>query len=208
MLGLSSVSSNAFEDEMDPLLVTLSWSAEARDLFLRELVVVKGNLSDTAALFDRFGPHERRVLAWIAYDIEIFGTRLVEQGRIARWDFDEHRPERSRHDNVASRLSGIYPITKKDIRTAQEWLRPLFAQHDRVGHAERQASVEVALSIAMAVPEEDRWPDTGCYRQDQVSGHLRLYVCHFFCISCMGVMAQFRHRFPGISLDLDYDDCW
>eukprot|EP00397_Hematodinium_sp_SG-2012_P012793 GEMP01012975.1.p1 GENE.GEMP01012975.1~~GEMP01012975.1.p1 ORF type:complete len:763 (+),score=211.79 GEMP01012975.1:35-2323(+) len=208
ILGLSSIASDAFKEDVDPLSIILHWGADARAHVLRDLNVLKTNLSDTAAVFDRFGPHERRVLAWMAYDITVFGTRIVENGRIAHWDFDEHRPERSRQNNIIEAMSGHHPITKTDVRAAQEWLRPLFAQHDRVGHAERQASVEIALNIAECIIETRRWPKVGYYTPTEVHGSVRLFVCHFFCISCMGVMSQFRHRFPGIELDLDYDDCW
>lgn len=207
-LGLSSVTSDAFNDEVDPLSLECVWGKGAREQLYRALDIVKSTLSDTAAVFDRFGPHERRVLAWIAYDIVVYGTRITEEGRIARWDFDEHRPERSRQDTIIEAMAGHHPITKTDVRAAQEWLRPLFAQHDRVGHAERQASVEIALNIAECIPEDRRWPRCGYYERENVHGTLKLFVCHFFCISCMGVMSQFRHRFPGIELDLDYDDCW
>jgi len=209
ILGLTSSPSDAFHDDIDPLSIVAGvWGVEARRHCYADLEVVKSNLSETAAVFDRFGPHERRVLAWMSYDLSIFSTKLNEPGRISHWDFDEHRPERSRQDTMLNSREGSYSIDKLDVRLAQEWLRPLFAQHDRVGHAERQASVEIALNIAECIPPHERWPVCGYYEESVVYGSLRLFVCHFFCISCMGVMTQFRQRFPGITLDLDYDDCW
>lgn len=41
-----------------------------------------------------------------------------------------------------------------------------------------------------------------------VRGEVRLFVCHFFCISCVAALCHFARRFPHVRLRCDYDDCW
>ncbi len=37
---------------------------------------------------------------------------------------------------------------------------------------------------------------------------MRLFVCHFCCISCMAAICNFVRRFPHIQIHIDYDDVW
>lgn len=47
-------------------------------------------------------------------------------------------------------------------------------------------------------------------RPDEYSESLRmrLFVCHFCCISCMAAICNFVRRFPHIQIHIDYDDVW
>ena len=46
-------------------------------------------------------------------------------------------------------------------------------------------------------------------RPPMPSAHrLRLFVCHFCCISCMAAICNFVRRFPHVQIQIDYDDVW
>ncbi|CAD7938960.1 unnamed protein product [Amoebophrya sp. A120] len=40
------------------------------------------------------------------------------------------------------------------------------------------------------------------------SGRVRLHVSHYPCISCVGALCQFQHRFPKIDLQISWDNAW
>eukprot|EP00913_Durusdinium_trenchii_P011082 g10404.t1 len=143
--------------------------------------------------FDRFGPHERRVISWISFELKVEISSeasnvpcmetLSERGRICSFSLDEHRAMDKRGLETFARLEaqwkGEVLFTLQDVRKGQlpcnsptprpfsvgiiclncgmvmvegqEWLQGLFAQHDRAGHTERQALLEIILEIISAI---------------------------------------------------------
>eukprot|EP00928_Gymnodinium_smaydae_P071998 TRINITY_DN5544_c0_g1_i1.p1 TRINITY_DN5544_c0_g1~~TRINITY_DN5544_c0_g1_i1.p1 ORF type:complete len:967 (-),score=226.17 TRINITY_DN5544_c0_g1_i1:232-3132(-) len=186
--------------------------------------------------FDRFGPHERRVQCWISYELEVkvnngfqapLCETLREPGRIVNFSLDEHRAMCQHGCETFARLEaethGEVLFTLEDIRKAQKWLQGLFAQHDRAGHCERQALLEVTIAVITAVRRLQRETSGEAFLRAErcisegffdgaegvvVSGTLQMFVCHFFCISCVAALSNFARRFPEVALQTDYDDCW
>jgi len=219
--------------EEAPLQVP-EWGVRARAATANALTQMKAELP--FMWFDRFGPHERRVLCWFSYRLRVeirnsaTGERLQEElkedGRIAGFSLDEHRAMVNRGCETFARLEaekkGEILFTLHDVRQAQQWLQGLFAQHDRAGHAERQALLEVVLDVIGSLRRLERHSgvtapavmpciDKGFFDGSigaEVRGNLRLFVCHFYCISCLAAISNFARRFPHVTLHFDYDDCW
>jgi len=217
----------------EPAGKTPLWGCQARAAVREALESSKAGMSNL--WFDRYGPHERRVLCWFSYDIQIqlsdMQDVLHENGRIADYNFDEHRAMVKRGEETlsryeaASQAQGIEVlVTLNEVRVAQEWLQGLFAQHDRAGHAERQALLEVVLDCITAIRRLNR-QDVRQFRRGEaeasisqgifdgslgacIRGKARLFVCHFCCISCLAAISNFSRRFPLLELYVDYDDCW
>lgn len=208
------------------------WAAHARAEVSTALDTLKRNLP--FMWFDRFGPHERRVMCWVAYrlEVELPGHEgspspretLSEDGRIADFSLDEHRALHKHGEETFARLEALAKgelwFSLQDVRQAQQWMQGLFAQHDRGGHAERQALLEVVLEVVGAVRRLQGQVEKGrgeaCLQGGffdgsmgaVVRGHLRLFVCHFFCISCVAAVSIFQRRFPQVTIHCDYDNCW
>ncbi|CAE6911284.1 RAP [Symbiodinium natans] len=215
------------------------WGARARAAVAAALKKMREELP--FMWFDRFGPHERRVISWIAFDLEVaitsngleghWSEHLKEVGRITGFSLDEHRAMDKRGVETFTRLQeqwrGEVLFTLQDVRKGQEWLQGLFAQHDRAGHTERQALLEVILEIIGAIRRLERkqsqflqgraalQPETsielGLFDGSlgaAVSGQMQVFVCHFCCISCMAAICNFARRFPHVKMHIDYDDCW
>lgn len=207
------------------------WGHHARAAVEKALAKMRADLP--FMWFDRFGPHERRVQCWLSYELEVeaktpagsLRSSLAEGGRIADFSLDEHRAMCQHGQETLARLEaakGQVLFTLQDVRRAQGWLHGLFAQHDRTGHCERQALLEVALEVIGVVrgfqqsyPAEagglERCVTEGCFDGSSgvvVRGQLRLFVCHFYCISCLAALSNFARRFPEVTLQTDYDDCW
>eukprot|EP00932_Pfiesteria_piscicida_P016351 SRR837773.3278.p2 GENE.SRR837773.3278~~SRR837773.3278.p2 ORF type:complete len:158 (-),score=57.70 SRR837773.3278:4-429(-) len=123
---------------------------------------------------------------------------------------------------LESQRGGKVHFSVEDVRRAQQWLRGLFAQHDRGGHCERQALLEVTLEVVDALRglQQQGGPQAAglerCLTQGffdgslgvTVRGEFRIFVCHFFCISCLAAISNFARRFPEVAVHADYDDCW
>ncbi|OLQ02697.1 hypothetical protein AK812_SmicGene14417 [Symbiodinium microadriaticum] len=215
------------------------WGGRARDAVAAALQQMREDLP--FMWFDRFGPHERRVISWIAFDLEVsissnglegrWSEHLRETGRITGFSLDEHRAMDKRGVETFTRLQeqwkGEVLFSLQDVRKGQEWLQGLFAQHDRAGHTERQALLEVILEIVSAIRRLERkqsqllggraatQPETsielGLFDGSlgaAVSGQMQVFVCHFCCISCMAAICNFARRFPHVKMHIDYDDCW
>lgn len=210
-----------------------AWGGQARAAVEDALARLKAGLP--FMWFDRFGPHERRVQCWVAYELEVevevssadgpLRKQLREGGRIVTFSQDELRAMCQHGQETLARLEaqfGEVLFTLQDVRRAQEWLKGLFAQHDRAGHCERQALLEMTLEVINALRELQRrcpsatpgvdrsvqegWFDGSC--GVTVRGSIRMYVCHFYCISCLAAISNFARRFPEVTFHADYDDCW
>lgn len=208
------------------------WAVHARAEVSTALDVLKRNMP--FMWFDRFGPHERRVMCWVAYrlEVELPGREgspgatemLSEDGRIADFSLDEHRALHKHGEETYARLEALAKgelwFSLQDVRQAQQWMQGLFAQHDRGGHAERQALLEVVLEVVGSVrrlqAKVEKGQGDACLQGGFfdgsmgaiVRGHLRLFVCHFFCISCVAAVSIFQRRFPQVTIHCDYDNCW
>merc|ERR1712060_561745 len=95
-------------------------------------------------------------------------------------------------------------LTVADVRRAQSWLPGLVAQHERLGHCERQALLEVffAVIVASARARAGTSPNFPAPEAVQsgifdgsggvlLTGEVQLFVAHFCCISCLAVMCHF-----------------
>mmetsp|Transcript_18782 Transcript_18782/g.33649 ORF Transcript_18782/g.33649 Transcript_18782/m.33649 type:complete len:163 (+) Transcript_18782:2-490(+) len=153
---------------------------------------------------------------------------LREDGRVARFIDDEQRAMHVRGERTFEHLaaggagerlahataSGFLALD--DVKRVHQWLPGLFAQHERLGHCERQALVEVFLSIIAAVRSVDANSTVGALSSGSfdgfggvsVHGEIRLYVAHYCCISCLSVLCHFSRRVPNVQVFVDYDDCW
>merc|ERR1712083_640765 len=80
-----------------------------------------------------------------------------------------------------------------------EMLQPIFSHINRDDHSERAAF----LHICRAFLKRCGWEGS-----DDCSGTIRLYVSPFPCISCVAVSCQFVRFFPGIRLEMDFDNMW
>eukprot|EP00435_Cladocopium_sp_Y103_P039897 s1793_g10.t1 len=114
------------------------------------------------------------------------------------------------YTRLEAQWKGEVLFTLQDVRKGdakrQEWLQGLFAQHDRAGHTERQALLEVILEIISSIRRLERQS----HRLERLAQResMRLFVCHFCCISCMAAICNFVRRFPHIQIHIDYDDVW
>lgn len=90
------------------------------------------------------------------------------------------------------------------LRSPGSYVLPVFAQHDRSNHAERQALIKVIARVqeACGAQNDDEF-EAECA---EVTGTVRLYASHTPCISCMACFCQFQRLFPKVKLCVDFDD--
>ena len=90
------------------------------------------------------------------------------------------------------------------LRSPGSYVLPVFAQHDRSNHAERQALIKVIARVQEASgAKTDAEFEAECA---EVTGTVRLYASHTPCISCMACFCQFQRLFPKVKLCVDFDD--
>jgi len=90
------------------------------------------------------------------------------------------------------------------LRSPGSYVLPVFAQHDRSNHAERQALIKVIARVQEASGAQN---DSEFEREcAEVTGTVRLYASHTPCISCMACFCQFQRLFPKVKLCVDFDD--
>jgi len=76
------------------------------------------------------------------------------------------------------------------------WILPVFVDHDRSAHAERQ----VLLSMLENVPKNK---DEGV--MPTIKGQVRVYASHTPCISCLSSMMQFSRAFENGNIKVTFD---
>lgn len=76
------------------------------------------------------------------------------------------------------------------------WILPVFVDHDRSSHAERQALLLLLEDVPIG-------KDEGV--QPEVKGSMRVYASHTPCISCLSSMCQFTRAFEGAKLAVTFD---
>lgn len=81
---------------------------------------------------------------------------------------------------------------------------PVFAQHDRSNHAERQALIKIIARVqeACGAQTDEEFEKEAA----ETTGTVRLYASHTPCISCMACFCQFQRLFPKVKLCVDFDD--
>jgi len=93
---------------------------------------------------------------------------------------------------------------KPKLRSPGSYVLPVFAQHDRSNHAERQALIKVIARVQETCgAKTDAEFEAECA---EVTGTVRLYASHTPCISCMACFCQFQRLFPKVKLCVDFDD--
>merc|ERR1712232_238660 len=96
------------------------------------------------------------------------------------------------------------PKPRPKLRSPGSYVLPVFAQHDRSNHAERQALIKVIARVQEACgAQTDEELEAECA---EVTGTVRLYASHTPCISCMACFCQFQRLFPKVKLCVDFDD--
>lgn len=108
-----------------------------------------------------------------------------------KWEQKPHKPQERKKPRPKLRAPGSYVL-------------PVFAQHDRSNHAERQALIKVIARVQEASGAQN---DAEFEREAaEVTGTVRLYASHTPCISCMACFCQFQRLFPKVKLCVDFDD--
>lgn len=94
--------------------------------------------------------------------------------------------------------------SRRKLRDPGSYVLPVFAQHDRSNHAERQALIKIIARVQKASgAQSDEAFEAECA---EVTGTVRLYASHTPCISCMACFCQFQRLFPKVKLCVDFDD--
>ena len=130
--------------------------------------------------------NKREIVAWVRYEVMSFDGVRQEHGRAFSWRLEA---EISKQQRFAHLL--------KPMMTKSRMAPNMLGEHDRSGHAERCALLQVT---------SDWLQSENIQRGSEVQGELFLYVTHYPCVSCVFVIAQFAHLFPGVSLHLAYAD--
>lgn len=129
------------------------------------------------------------------------GEAQAQSGKEAEISREERRPkERDRRESPTPRRDPKRP----KLRSPGSYVLPVFAQHDRSNHAERQALIKVIARVQEASgAKTDAEFEAECA---EVTGTVRLYASHTPCISCMACFCQFQRLFPKVKLCVDFDD--
>lgn len=80
--------------------------------------------------------------------------------------------------------------------TQNIWILPVFVDHDRSNHAERQALLVLLEDVPIS-------KDEGVAHE--VTGQVRVYASHTPCISCLSSMCQFSRAFEGAGIQVSFD---
>ncbi|CAE8616248.1 unnamed protein product [Polarella glacialis] len=125
-------------------------------------------------------PIARLLAVWMAFSVG--GSRM--------------RPLESSGDIFFTESAGSNHLTSG----ASKLLLPIFVEHDRAAHAERQALLHVTNMILAGQNEMEDG------RRSDVRGEVRLLGVHTPCISCLAVFCQFKAIFPNVDLQISFDD--
>lgn len=159
-----------------------------------------GNVFTLEALFEMDRAHQASWFPWAQYKSR---KELV----IAE---TENAEDPAAKDLVSFSQGHMTWDGGKQVRTVYEravghndatqniWILPVFVDHDRSAHAERQAML-VFLEDAPIDEKTEGVKATG------VEGQLRIYASHTPCISCLSSMAQFTRCFEGAGMKVTFD---
>eukprot|EP00927_Polykrikos_kofoidii_P043563 TRINITY_DN37639_c0_g2_i1.p1 TRINITY_DN37639_c0_g2~~TRINITY_DN37639_c0_g2_i1.p1 ORF type:complete len:829 (-),score=124.08 TRINITY_DN37639_c0_g2_i1:8-2353(-) len=201
------------------------WVGEGRAA-LEAYTLVRGEDEHTARIQSSVGPkpsrvglHQSKVVAWIAYEIQlqlpgaVCSTTVAERGRVVPYG----RADRE--------YSALWQISEKLLQAVQ-------TSHTRAGHAERVAMLHVMCDLLRAaesrasvvgtVEDVDTTvvacgyspaSETGLTNGEakrllesiNFKGELRLFVSHWPCVSCVAVLCQFTALCPGVHVRAAWD---
>eukprot|EP00929_Paragymnodinium_shiwhaense_P068998 TRINITY_DN34810_c0_g1_i2.p1 TRINITY_DN34810_c0_g1~~TRINITY_DN34810_c0_g1_i2.p1 ORF type:complete len:525 (+),score=126.66 TRINITY_DN34810_c0_g1_i2:342-1916(+) len=113
-------------------------------------------------------------------------------------------PEDHRRRRPDDRERRVDRKPRPKLRAPGSYVLPVFAQHDRSNHAERQALIKVIARVqeACGAQTDSEFEAEAA----EVTGTVRLYASHTPCISCMACFCQFQRLFPKVKLCVDFDD--
>jgi len=77
------------------------------------------------------------------------------------------------------------------------WILPVFVDHDRSSHSERQALLMMLQHVNVDRKTEGV--------EDGSKGQARVYATHTPCISCLSSMCQFTRCWPGATVKVTFD---
>jgi len=80
-----------------------------------------------------------------------------------------------------------------------DMLQPTFTNDGQEDHCERSCFLHTVRALVR---------HCGFQGMDDCSGVVRLYVSHLPCVSCIAVFSQFIRFFPGVRLEMDFDNMW
>ena len=131
--------------------------------------------------------NKREIVAWVRYEVTSSSGTHTELGRAFGW----------RLEAEISKVALTILDLLKPMMTKSRIAPNLIGEHDRSGHAERCALLQIA----------SEWLQQGNPQKgSEFQGDFYLYVTHFPCISCVCVIAQFKRLFPYLRLHLAYAD--
>jgi len=81
--------------------------------------------------------------------------------------------------------------------TQNIWILPVFVDHDRSNHAERQAMLVFLEQLPIDKKSEGV--------NEPITGQMRVHATHTPCISCLSSMMQLTRAFPGCKLKVTFD---
>eukprot|EP00933_Yihiella_yeosuensis_P022687 TRINITY_DN17829_c1_g1_i1.p1 TRINITY_DN17829_c1_g1~~TRINITY_DN17829_c1_g1_i1.p1 ORF type:complete len:611 (+),score=148.89 TRINITY_DN17829_c1_g1_i1:32-1834(+) len=141
-------------------------------------------------------------------DSEQRSARVEEDlSKRPRWEESsprERRPDQRRFEGERRDDRRAAKPRGPRLRAPGSYVLPVFAQHDRSNHAERQALIKVIARVQEASgAKTDAEFEAECA---EVTGTVRLYASHTPCISCMACFCQFQRLFPKVKLCVDFDD--
>lgn len=84
------------------------------------------------------------------------------------------------------RVSGF----QQDRSERDQWLPPIQVEHERSGHAERQALLNLI--------QTDTLRTSGAIFPSMARGAVRLFVTHTLCISCLAACFQYKRLYPAV----------
>lgn len=92
-------------------------------------------------------------------------------------------------------------ILAQASREVSALLQSTFRHMARDDHAERAALLHVLINALDACGS-----DHGVL--GEITGKVRLYISHFPCVSCLGVLGQFARLMHSAVLEVAFDDAW
>merc|ERR1712194_899923 len=96
----------------------------------------------------------------------------------------EQKPHIKKGDRQADKPGPRKPRPR--LRAPGSYVLPVFAQHDRSNHAERQALIKVIARVQEASEAQNDAEFEA--EAAEVTGTVRLYASHTPCISCMALL--------------------
>eukprot|EP00747_Dinoflagellata_sp_TGD_P089270 gnl/TRDRNA2_/TRDRNA2_164261_c0_seq1.p1 gnl/TRDRNA2_/TRDRNA2_164261_c0~~gnl/TRDRNA2_/TRDRNA2_164261_c0_seq1.p1 ORF type:complete len:367 (+),score=59.37 gnl/TRDRNA2_/TRDRNA2_164261_c0_seq1:523-1623(+) len=148
---------------------------------------------------------------WIAAEIHyemyaatgecVSGRRTVQAAEIPKLDrvlvdFGAGKPS----SNLADDEDRNFSRGGMQAADAWPWSAPLVGDVGRHSHCECVAVAEMLASPDLRALGLVGPPSVA----GDISGRVRLFTTHYPCLSCLGILSQFRRRFPKIQIGVGY----